>query len=235
MIRNVLVTPLARALRGWIRNAGGTLEGPAEYVLYVLAWMAWALDWLIRAPVLAAGFSDTEPRAIRVRGAVLLRTATDSAPARSRAGTVLEGAGALLARIDVRLEVEAVEVFVVPPEVAPPRCGLAGLAGRFFSWASARSAGSPVLTVYFMENLRPFAGCAFPGADWLVADLRTDGSTIVHELGHLADLWRHHADPDNVMTDRPGGTHDRVTPLQSALIRTSRFSLSSRDGRKPAG
>jgi hypothetical protein len=46
----------------------------------------------------------------------------------------------------------------------------------------------------------------------------------VQEIGHLADLWSHSSDPNNVMTDQPGGTADQITTFQCCMLRTSRFS-----------
>jgi len=47
---------------------------------------------------------------------------------------------------------------------------------------------------------------------------------MVQEIGHLADLWAHSSDPNNVMTDRSGGTADQITSFQCCMLRTSRFS-----------
>lgn len=225
MFRNFLLAPLTRAVRGWVRAGGGALETPSEYVLYLLGWFLWPLDWLVRIPLLARDRSgDPHPRRIRVRGTPLLRAAADPDAASARARAILGEARALLATLQLRVDVERVDPITLPDDIPIPTCGIGALAGRFFPWASARAAGAPWLTVYFVEDLGPLAGCAVPGADWLVVDLRTDGTTVAHELGHLADLWRHQDDPGNVMTDRPGGTHDRITPMQATLLRTSRFA-----------
>jgi len=224
VIRTVLLGPLARALRAAVRD--GALEAPVEYALFPLGWAFWLLDTLVRIPILAREWSaGPRPRRIPVRAVPLLRSRADPDVASARVRAVLSQAAALLDPHGVRLEVQSVDPALMPQTVPPPGCGLAAVAGRFFPWASARCAGAPCLTVYFVEDLGSLAGCAVPGADWIVVELRTDGTTVVHELGHLADLWRHQADPDNVMTDRPGGTHDRIDWWQAALIRTSRFAL----------
>jgi hypothetical protein len=224
VIRNILLGPLARALRAAVR--GGALEAPVEYGLFPLGWAFWLLDSLVRIPILAREWSaGPRPRRIPVRGIPLLRSGADPDAASARARAVLSQASALLDPHGVRLEVQGVDPTPLPENVPAPKCGPGAVTGRFFPWASARCAAAPCLTVYFVEDLGALAGCAVPGADWIVAELRTDGTTVVHELGHLADLWRHRADPDNVMTDRPGGTHDRIDPWQAALIRTSRFAL----------
>jgi len=224
VIRNLLLGRPARALRGAIRD--GVLEAPVEYGLFLFGWALWLLDALIRIPVLAREWSaGPRSRVVPVRVLPLLRSRSDPDAASARARAVLTQAGALLEPHGVRLDVLGVNPMPLPDDVPPPECGLRALAGRFFPWASSRAAGAPCLTVFFVEDLGPFAGCAVPGADWIVVELGTDGTTVVHELGHLADVWRHHPDPDSVMTDRPGGTHDRISPWQAALIRTSRFAL----------
>lgn len=226
MIRNLVLAPLSRALRGGSREGGGKREAPLEYLLFLLGWLLWPLDWLVRGPLLLRDHSvGIGPRRITLRGAPLLRAAADPDAASARARAVLAEAGALLRALGLRLDVTSVVPMQLPEDVPIPACGPAIFTSRFFAWASARAAPAPELTVYFVEDLGPFAGCAVPGADWLIADLNTDGTTVAHEMGHLADLWRHHADPDNVMTDRPGGSHDRITPAQAAFLRTSRFSV----------
>jgi len=67
------------------------------------------------------------------------------------------------------------------------------------------------------------SGCAYPGSDWVMVDAEGDGTVVVQEIGHLADLWSHSSDPNNVMTDQSGGTHDQITQFQCCMIRTSRF------------
>lgn len=224
MIRNALLAPFARAVRAGVR--GGALEGPAEYLLYLLGWLAWALDWLARLPALAREARERpERRAVALRAVALIRHGAGSDLMLERSRRILEEAGTLLETLGIALVVESVESLPWPGDVAPPVCGPGALLGRFFPWASARAAESPRLTVYVVEEMTGLAGCAVPGADWVVVDARTDGTTVAHELGHLADLWAHHPDPDNLMTDRPGGAHARVTRAQAAMIRTSRFAV----------
>jgi hypothetical protein len=220
VIRDVFLTPLARAVRR------GRLGAAGEYLLYLLGWGCWLLEWLARIPHIASDASaSAAPRRVRVWGAPLLRGATEPSAASARARAVLAEAGTLLAPLGLSVDVEDVQPVRIPDGMPPPACGPAALFGRFFAWASGRAAEAPRLTVYFVEDMRPLAGCAVPGTDWIVVDLRTDGTTVVHEMGHLADLWRHHPDPANVMTDRAGGSHDRITRFQAAMIRTSRFAV----------
>jgi hypothetical protein len=217
-------------LRGGIlRIAAAALEMPVEAAIFVAGWAAWALDWVFRLPALSiTSAGRMRPGHLAAEGVLLIEPGQpgqpDLAPRIARAEAMMAGAGRLLARHDIALLAGPIAVAVLPRGTKLPHGGPIGLFQRFFSWASARAGGSSFgLTVYFVGGLGPLAGCAFPGADWIVVDLGTDGTTIVHEIGHLADLWRHSPDPDNVMTDRPGGRHDALTPSQRALLRTCRF------------
>ncbi len=231
MIRNAVISPLARLWR--TRATPALLEVPAEYVFYLAGWVAWCLDWVVRLPSLwSAGGGRV--RHGDVTGEIVARVVVLTPPGPnpvatlSRARVVCQEAAVLLGRYGVGLSLEKVSILPLPPGLRLPTCGVTDLLGRFFSWASARSAPSPVLTIYFVEELGNLAGCSIPGTDWIIVGLGTDGTTVVHELGHLADLWRHHPDPANVMTARPGGTHDGITPSQLAMIRTSRFVRPAR-------
>jgi hypothetical protein len=226
VIRNVVVSPLARLWRARVTSA--LLEIPAEYVFYLAGWVAWCLDWVARGPALWIAAGGRVPAGettaeIAARAVVLTPPGPNPVATLSRARVVCREAGALLGRYGIGFSLEEVAVLPLPAWLRLPGCGAADLLGRFFSWASARAAPSPALTIYFVAELGNLAGCSIPGTDWIIVSLGTDGTTVVHEIGHLADLWRHHPDPANVMTDRPGGTHDGITPSQVAMIRTCRF------------
>jgi hypothetical protein len=235
VIRNLLLTPLARFFRRRVSTAGGGLEAPVEYALYLLGWVLWPLDGLLRVPALirhaTTGLSES---VIPACGVILVRAGSDAAGCRVRAADLLAAADSMLRPHGLGIHTAALSVEPLP-DLPLPGGGPAALLGPFFPWGSARSAGSPPLTIYFVENLESLAGCAVPGADWIVVDLNTDGTTLLHEIGHLADLWRHTKDPGNVMTDRPGGTHDRLTRLQAGLIRTCRFATVPGRSRKRGG
>ncbi len=231
MIRNAVISPLARLWRARVTSA--LLEVPAEYVFYLAGWLAWSLDWVARGPALWSAGGGRVPAGkttaeIVARAMALTSPGPNPVATLSRARAVCREAAILLGRYGIGLSLEEVAVHPLPAGLRLPSCGATDLLGRFFSWASARSEPSPALTIYFVEELGNLAGCSIPGTDWILVALSTDGTTVVHEIGHLADLWRHHPDPANVMTDRPGGTHDAITPSQLAMIRTSRFVRPAR-------
>ena len=121
------------------------------------------------------------------------------------------------------------EVVRKPEYLDSTTCEFSGMFSRFFTWFSANTCGCcSAATVYFVRDIvNPagsiVSGCAYPGTDWVTVDAEGDGTTVVQEIGHLAELWSHSSDPDNVMTDQGGGTHDQITHHQCCMIRTSRF------------
>jgi hypothetical protein len=228
VIRRALVVPLASALRSVGRAVRigpiwGTLTEPA---IYLLGWVAWTLDWVFRLPRIGLVLiGRMGPAVIDVSPVLLLGPDRDPVRSFELAQRLCADASALLERHGIALGWE--EPTMEPGPARLPPCSARGLFTGFFLWASTR-ADARALTVYLVEDFGELAGCSYPGADWVVLDSRTDGTTLVHELGHLADLWRHTKDPQNLMTDQPGGSHDQLTRVQVAMIRTSRFARAVR-------
>ncbi len=213
VIRGAVVTPVASLLRaaGRRARAGPVWATLTEPTIYLLGWLVWVLDWIPRLPKIALALvGRLRPATIDVRPIVLLGS--------DDASTLLEPHG-------LGLSWESPTTAHWPGRL--PRCSARGFFSAFFLWASAH-ADAHALTVYLVEDFDELAGCSFPGADWVVLDSRTDGTTLVHELGHLADLWRHSEDPNNVMTNQAGGSHARLTRFQAAMIRSSRFARGVR-------
>ena len=227
-----VLAPL-QTLLGWapsraaIGFVGSALEVSVEYALYSVGWILWIADWIPRAPALVSFLAGSRPPGrILVHGVVLDEPGPGAGAALLAGDRILSEASRILERHGLSLRATGWSVLPLGARGgAPlPGCGPSALLRRPFTWLSARApVRAPVLTVFFAPDLRAIAGCAFPGADWILVDLKTDGTTVVHELGHLADLWSHSPDPANVMTDRPGGSHDRFTTRQLALLRTCRF------------
>jgi hypothetical protein len=237
MIHRLVVTPLASMLRavGRALSAGPAWEMLTEPAIYLLGWLIWVLDWIPRLPKLAVALvGRLRPATVDVRPIVLLMLDRNPATSLERARRLCADASTLLEPHGLALSWESPTTARWPGGL--PRCSPRALLDSFFRWASAR-ADAHALTVYLVEDFGELAGCSFPGADWVVLDSKTDGTTLVHELGHLADLWRHSGDPNNVMTDQAGGSHARLTRFQAAMIRSSRFARGVRvvSARVPGG
>lgn len=206
------------------------IEILVEYVIYILKWVCWVIDWIIRGPALLLCLLGIEPR--RFLGVCVKILADDAGNPAIPLITVqgmLRDATAIFRRCALSMVVCSVEIVRKPEFLDSTTCEFSGMFKRFFTWFSANTCGCcSTVTVYFVRDIvNPpgliVSGCAYPGSDWVTVDAEGDGTVVVQEIGHLADLWSHSSDPNNVMTDQGGGTHDQITPLQCCMIRTSRF------------
>jgi len=196
-----------------------------EYVIYILKWVCWVIDWIIRAPALLICLLGIEPR--RFLGVCVKILADDAGTPAIPLATVqamLRDAAAIFRRCNINMIVCNIEIVRKPEFLDSTTCEFSGMFKRFFTWFSANTCGCcSTVTVYFVRDIISASGCAYPGSDWVTVDAAGDGTVVVQEIGHLADLWSHSSDPNNVMTDQGGGTHDQITDFQCCMIRTSRF------------
>lgn len=203
------------------------IEVIVEYVIYVLKWVCWVIDWIIRFPALILCWLGIEPpRFIGVCVKILADGAGNPAvPVATVQGWLRDAAG-ILRRCKVSLVVCSLQIVRKPEYMNSTTCEASGMFKRFFTWFSANTCGCcSTVTVYVVRDIIDASGCAYPGTDWVTVDAGGDGTTIVQEIGHLADLWGHSSDPNNVMTDQGGGSHDQITHDQCCMFRTARFSL----------
>jgi hypothetical protein len=200
-----------------------------EYVIYVLKWVCWVIDWIFRGPALLFCLLGIEPR--RFLGVCVKILADDTGNPAIPLATVqgmLRDAAAIFRRCNIGMVVCNIEIVRKPEFLDSTTCEFSGMFRRFFTWFSANTCGCcSTVTVYFVRDIINASGCAYPGTDWVTVDAGGDGTVVVQEIGHLADLWSHSSDPNNVMTDQPGGTHDQITRFQCCMIRTSRFAKAS--------
>jgi hypothetical protein len=200
-----------------------------EYVIYILKWVCWVVDWIIRGPSLLLCLLGIEPRRfLGVCVKVLADNAGNPAIPLPTIQGMLRDAAAIFRRCNISMVVCSVEIVRKPEFLDSTTCEFSGMFSRFFTWFSANTCGCcTTVTVYFVKDIVDASGCAYPGSDWVTVDAGGDGTTVVQEIGHLADLWSHSSDPNNVMTDQPGGTHDQITHLQCCMILTSRFAQAT--------
>lgn len=201
------------------------IEIVVEYVIYILKWVCWVIDWVIRGPALLLCRLGIEPR--RYLGVCVKILADNTGNPAIPLATVqgmLRDAATIFRRCNISMVVCSVEIVRKPEFLSSTTCEFSGMFKRFFTWFAANACGCcSTVTVYFVRDIVSASGCAYPGSDWVTVDADGDGTTVVQEIGHLADLWSHSSDPNNVMTDQPGGTHDQITHSQCCMIRTSRF------------
>ena len=202
------------------------IEILVEYVVYVLKWVCWAIDWVIRLPELLLcliGIDPTKHLGVCVK--ILADNKGNPAIPLADVQAMMRDAAAIFRRCKINLVVCSFEVVIKPEYLTSTTCKFSGMFRRFFTWFSAHTCGCcSTVTVYFVKDIAAASGCAYPGTDWVTVDAQGDGTVVVQEIGHLCDLWAHSSDPNNVMTDQGGGTHDQITESQCCMIRSSRFA-----------
>jgi hypothetical protein len=205
------------------------IEILVEYIIYVLRWVCWVIDWILRAiDLLLCKLGFRGLRCIRVCVKILTDAQGTPAVSVADATAMMRDAAAIFARCNMRVVIAGTELVRKEEFLDGTTCDFGGMFSAFWVWFSDRAcACCSAVTVYFVRSIVDASGCAYPGTNWVtVAANGGDGTTVVQEIGHLADLWQHSSDPNNVMTDQPGGTHDQITPGQCCMIRTSRFATS---------
>lgn len=197
-----------------------------EYIVYVLKWICWVTDWVVRLPGLLLCRAGVEPpKFLGVCVKILADSAGNPAIPLADVRAMMRDAAAIFRRCKISLVVCGTEVVIKPEFLTSTTCEFSGMFQRFFTWFSAHGCDCcSTVTVYFVRDIAVASGCAYPGTDWVTVDADGDGTVVVQEIGHLCDLWAHSSDPNNVMTDQGGGTHDQITGTQCCMIRTSRFA-----------
>ncbi|MCH8081017.1 MAG: hypothetical protein IID52_01355 [Proteobacteria bacterium] len=208
-----------------IRRIFEWIEVIVEYVIYILKWICWVIDWIIRLPALLlcrAGIKPTKYIGVCVK--ILAEDTANPAISIPDVEAMMKKAAEIFRRCNIILVVCNLEIVVKPEYLTSTTCEPGGMFRRFFTWFSANTCRCcSTVTIYFVEDIIDASGCAYPGTDWVTVDRGGDGGVVVQEIAHLADIWGHSEDPDNVMTDQPGGSADQITDSQCCLIRTSRF------------
>ena len=202
------------------------IEVVLEYVYYVLRWVCWVVDLVRRGPKLLLCMLGVSPtRFMRVCVKVLTDAEGTPAIPLNRVDGMMRDAAAILARCNIRLIVQRTELVRKPEFLDNTRCEFSGLFSDFFVFLSEQACGeASTVTVYFVRDIAAASGCAYPGTNWVTVDGQGDGTVVVQEIGHLAGHFWHTSDPNNVMTDQSGGTHDQITRFQCCLFRTSEFT-----------
>ena len=141
---------------------------------------------------------------------------------------LIETSNTLLKKCDITLSVgEEVTVVTAPDFMRNVPCGLSHLFGRHFRWFSKNVCNCcSGLTVYFVSTVRGARGCSYPGSNWVVVgvDAVEDDATIVHEIGHLAGIFGHSDDSENIMGLFSGVPRTKITRSQCCMIGSASFS-----------
>jgi hypothetical protein len=201
------------------------VETILEYVIYILKWVCWVIAWPVRLIELIVCRLGFRPR-LRLHICVRVLTARGR-PAVSWAKVRRDfvEASRILDQCNIELVLIGAERVEKPEFTTGLACNVGGLFSPAWTWFSANEClACAAVTVYYVEDIDAKAGCSFPGSDWVIVDQSGDGATVAHEIGHLADLWAHSDDPNNLMFDSAGTT---VTAGQCCMIRSSRYAVGA--------
>ena len=138
------------------------------------------------------------------------------------AARMADAAAILDDQCNIDLVVVSTRVERQPEFFSGTSCEFGGMFSNFFQWFS-NNASTNCITVYVVRTISGASGCSYPGTNWVTIDGTAGGSVIVQEIGHIADIWPHSDDPDDVMSNG-AGARNQLTHLQCCLLRTSRFS-----------
>lgn len=197
---------------------------------YILKWICWLIDWIlfrwIDYLLCQAGFEPQ--RCLRICIKVLSDAARVPAATNEEVDAAVAQARLVLSNCNIDVVEQQRTVVQKDEFMTSTTCDTGNMFSAFFRWMSWNTCKCcNTVTVYFVRSMTNAGGCAFPGTDFvIVANDRAAaqmGNTMVQEIGHLCDLWDHSSDPNNVMTDQPGGTADQITEHQCCIIRSSRF------------
>lgn len=194
------------------------------YIYWIVRWACWVIDWLLRfLDILFCFLGVSTPRQLDVCIKILTDESGNAATTRDRALEILVRANELLAQCNVRICVRSVEFIEQAGLMNGVSCG--GLLFRkAFSWFEKTSCtGSPKpLTLFFVDTMSGTNACTFPRTSFTVLTDGANGASVVHEIGHHADLF-HRDDRVNIMFVDPSDTKDKLTHWQCCMIRSSAF------------
>ena len=200
------------------------IEIVLEYVIYIFKWVCWVLAWPVRLVELLLCRLGFRPR-LRIHICIRVLSDAEDNPVVSwgRVRQDLREANQILEPCNIELAVIGADRVEQPEFISGLTCDVAGLFSSAWTWFSANECTScAAVTLYYVEEISGAYGCSYPGSDWILVARDGDAGSIVHEIGHLSDLWGHSDDPENVM-HAPSGT--KLTPGQCCMIRTSRFAV----------
>jgi hypothetical protein len=204
------------------------VERIVEYVIYILKWVCWVVAWPVRVVELVLCRLGFRPR---LRMHICIRVLTDAtgSPAVSWAKVRRDfrEASRIFEQCNIELVLMSAERIERPEYVRDLTCDVAGMLTRAFTWFSASECiGCAAVTVYYVDDVALKIGCSWPGTDWVLVDRGGDGATVAHEIGHLAGLWAHSTDPQNLMYESAGGT--ALSAAQCCMIRSSHYVIGER-------
>lgn len=212
-----------------------------EYIFYIIDWICWLVDWIVRFFLeLIWCWMGIRPKKY-IRLCVKILTDNKDVPAMTEAEvrTLLKEAQARFHQCNLELIVTGFEFVRQEKYLTGVPCGFGALFKESHLWFTENSCAQPFgsflvpITAYVVKDVGGGKGCAIPGTNYIIIDKDASNATIPHEIGHLADLWAHDDDPENVMHAPTSDDSKKFTKHQCCVIRSSKYaSLTGKIGYK---
>ena len=224
------------------------IEQIVEYVIFILHWVCWIIDWILFRwlALLFCRLGFKSRKCIPVCLTILADAREVQTITVDAAKAMVEKSNVLLQQCDITLVVESVKIVQKPDLIDNVPTGAGHLFSSAFRWFSSNVCYCcSGVTIYFVGSLDSKArGHAIPGTSYILVAVKdvVDDATIVHEIGHLCDLWSHDDEVGNVMSITTGTPpRTKIREHQCCMIGSSRFSrncghqlvVAESSGRKP--
>jgi len=204
-----------------------------EYVFYILTWVCWVIDWIPRSfDYLSCRLGLMNERHIHLCLKILTRNRDTMTWTLDEINTLVAATQARFDQCNIRVCVLDTEIVETEDHRDGISCGFGLLFTGHHHWyrrQECRTTTFIPVTVFFVEDISTGKGCSIPGTNYVLADREASHATIAHEIGHLADLWGHDDDPNNVMFAPTTNDSREFTEHQCCMIRSSKYVTSGQD------
>lgn len=215
------------------------IELLVEYVIFILHWVCWVVDWILFRwlALLFCQLGFETRKCIPVCLTILADAEGKQTIEVAAALDMVAKSNVLLRSCDLTLEVESVRIIRKGELINNVPTSAGHLFSFAFGWFSSNVCYCcSGITIYFISTLDNGArGHAVPGTSYILVAVEkiVDDATIVHEIGHLCDLWGHDDQVGNVMSiTNDSGIPPRtiIRELQCCMIGSSKFSRNCGHG-----
>ncbi|MGE5692516.1 MAG: hypothetical protein ACM3YF_01910 [Candidatus Zixiibacteriota bacterium] len=200
------------------------------YIFYVLRWVCWVICLPLRGiDILLCKLGLQGRRQLDVCVKILTDNAGTTATTRETVLGILDRADELLEQCRIDICLRSMSFVRRQDLMQGVECGATQFFGSAYSWFEKTACvGSPKpLTLYFVDTMAGNSNaCTIDGTSYVVLTDGANGATVVHELGHHAEL-QHRADPANIMFADQSNTKDKLTSWQCCVIRSCEFIFAT--------
>ncbi|MFH2048092.1 MAG: hypothetical protein ABIJ12_01505 [bacterium] len=211
----------------------GLIKVIVEYIFYILTWICWVINWIVLRwlDYLLCIFGIKSHRYIHVCIKILTIDRENLPWNLTDIENKIKETNDRYKQCGISLCIINTEIIETDDHRKGLGCGFGQIFTSDFHWFrrhECQGISSIVpITIYFVEDISGKRGCAIPGTNFILVATDATNATIAHEIGHLADLWSHSDDPDNVMHSPTSDDSIKLTKGQCCLIRTSRYATTA--------